>query len=306
MPRPTGRKQQWLSANVRLVLPSDAQLLRLTLTIPRQYLREHAEPKDFHIAGWAVMAGLLIASDPRARPRRRGLEVSVRLDRLASQIPADLLNPVSLDPSSLRTMMDKALLLGMSNDPESQRRGLRFLAAHFLANGFPPFRIVVNHADLARLHAGLQSHPLQFFVQLELMGVGLLARRAAAQPRGRQRRSARQATVVGFLACLAYELVQQGGPLVQAAQAQARVAGYGTRKAISKLELIEFLVERAVSKHFGWSLGQSPPDYREFSRTYLYPYRSRLADLPKKALAVPGLCERLLALDPTPPAKIRS
>ena len=304
MPRPTGRKQQWLSANLRLVLPSDAQPLKLTLAIPRRYLREHAELKDIR-AGWVVMAGLLIASDPRARPRRRGLEVSVRLDRLASQIPAELLNPVSLDPSSLRTVMDKALRLGMSNDPESQRRGLRFLAAHFFANGFPPFRIVVNHADLPRLHAGLQSQPLQFFLQLELMGVGRLVRRAAAQPRGRQRRRAWQTTAIGFLACLAYELVQQGGPLVQAVRAQAGDAGYGKRKAISTLELIQFLVERAISKR-GWSLGQSPPDYRQFSRTYLYPYRSRLGDLPKKALAVPGLCERLLALDPTPPAKIRS
>jgi hypothetical protein len=305
VPRPTGRKQQWLSANVGLVLPSDAQPLKLTLAIPRQYLQEHAESKGIH-AGWAVMAGLLIASDPRARPRKRGLEVSVRLDRLASQIPAELLNPVSLDPSSLRTVMDKALLLGMSDDPESQRRGLQFLAAHFFANGFPPFRIVMNHADLPRLHAVLQSHPRRFFVQLELKGVGPLVRQAAAQPRGRQRRSAGQATTIGFLACLAYEFVQQGGPLVQAVRAQARVAGYGKRKAISKLELIEFLVERAVSKNFKWSLGQSPPDYREFSRTYLYPYRSRFVDLAKKALAVPGLCERLLALDPTPPAKIRS
>jgi hypothetical protein len=102
--------------------------------------------------------------------------------------------------------------------------------------------------------------------------------------------------VVGFLACVAEQLILRGGPLSEVMGAHALAAGYRKGKELPKLELIQFLVERALSKGFGSSPSPNPPDHTDFARTYLYPYRGRLGDLPKRALDIPGLCEGLFGL----------
>jgi hypothetical protein len=297
MPRPLGRREGWLSQSVLLVLPDDPENLRLSISASRQILSELAAGSNASVkAGWAIAGGLLLASDPQARPRRRGAEVSLRLDRLPVQIRAQVSDPARIDEASLTTLIEKALVLGMSDDPDAQRKALRFFAAQFLVTGFPPFRIAVNYVDLVRLRVGLEKHPLQFVLQLVLMGTDPLLRFAPPQPRGPRTQTASRASLVGFLACLAEELILRGGPISEVMGAAALAAGYRQGKELPKLEFIQFLVERALSKTFGSSLGLNPPDHADFARTYLYPYHGRLGDLPKRALEIPGFCERLFGL----------
>lgn len=297
MPRPLRRREGWLSQSVLLVLPGDPKNLRLSISASRQALGGLAAGSNASVkAGWAIAGGLLLASNPQARPRRRGAEISLRLDRLPVQVRVQATDPARIDEASLTTLIDKALILGMSDDPEAQRKALRFFAAQFLVTGFPPFRIAVNFVDLVRLRVGLEKHPFQFVLQLALMGTGPLLSLAPPQPRGPRTQTAPRSSVVGFLACVAEQLILRGGPLSEMMGAHALAAGYHQGKELPKFELIQFLVERALSKGFGSSPVSNPPDPADFARTYLYPYRGRLGDLPKRALDIPGLCEGLFGL----------
>ena len=303
---PSSRRQaQWLSRTLQVILPSDPKLVRLTLEAPRQVFRHYMSPGAPGATAWMVAAALYLATRPSARPRRRGDLVSLRLDRLGAQIQvgAKVVPSPAVNPLFLQIRNQTALALGMSPSPRAQCRALRWFATHLLTFGFPPFRILVNHADLTRLRVGLEAHPLQFVLQVWLWGTGPLLRLAPPQPRGRQRRTAESAPLIGFLACVADELLGQRGSDLEKIKAMARQAGWLTE---ARLGLIHFLVERALPQLGVQTLDLAQTDHLQFARTYLYPYRGRLGDLPRRAATIPAIRRILMGPGGRSLAKIRT
>lgn len=234
-----------------------------------------------------------------ARPRQRRGVVSLRLDRLLSQLHVELVSPMYIEKPERLSLWRKALSFGWSTDVEGQGRVLRFFAAEALVGGFPPIRITVNYSDVGRLRAGIEAHPVQFCVQM-LAPVWALLAKSGRTPRGRQAKNSARRSLIGVLAAVADEFIRAGGPAVEAARTAATATGYVSRNGrLGRLQLVQFLVDLALQRRWGTSLGVSPADFGDFARTYLYRYRARLGNTARKVAANQLLIKAFFGFSPT-------
>jgi hypothetical protein len=118
-----------------------------------------------------------------------------------------------------------------------------------------------------------------------------LLRKAAPQARGRRPLSSADARLVKLLACVALEIIRAGGVRANRIRAAAVRAGYVDP---GELELVYFVVDRALPKHLGYDLSVLDTDYRSFAEHYLYPNRAKWAREVQALLGVPGAVERLI------------
>ena len=292
------RSRQWLSRSLRVFLPEQEHPVRLTLEADRRGLHAVAEGPGPLILPWAVAGALRVASHPSARLRRRGGVISLRLDRLKSQLQVQvnvtyLLSTVESQASLLHAMLE----FGYSPDLALQRKALGFFAKDLLVRSYPPVRIVFNATDLPRLSAGLLAHPLQFVLQVFVHGTSRLLKSAGKQPRGLSAQTASFTEIIRFLACLADELFSRNFEALQRVQALAHAAGYGDNAtAVTKLEAIYFLVAKVMNKTWGYDVEAVQEYDRDFARTYLYPYREQYRAAVSRCFDVPGIWQRLLGL----------
>jgi hypothetical protein len=225
---------------------------------------------------WAIAGALAVAAHPAAGLKQHAGEVSVRLDRLTRQISRALPRPEAWSPDHRDLFLHHALNLSKSGDPVVQRKVLGIFMTSTLATQYPPVRIVVNYEDLARIDTEIHVHPSLFAYQLLIFGTGLLFQQAPSPPGRYKRKITEHVSLVSFLVCLADALILRKDPLLSTATIEATEAGFsGTRKVLGRLQVIYFLVDRALSRKWGWSLKSIEADYRGLAQTYLYPHRGR-------------------------------
>lgn len=158
-------------------------------------------------------------------------------------------------------------------------------------------RIVANNDDLGRVAAGIETHPLQVVVQIFTLVSALLAK-SQRQPRGRKAKESLRFKLIATLASLADAFIRAGGPVVDTVRTAATAAGYvGKRGSLSHLQLVQFLVDRALQRNWNTSLGRDQTDYRDFARTYLYPQRPCLAGAVQSAAVNPILIQKFFGFE---------
>jgi hypothetical protein len=138
------RKTQWLSKTAQIVVSGSSEPVRVTIEGPRPFLAETKHPQGALILAWAIAGGLSSTAHPTSAVRRRGREVSIRLDRLPSQIRTRLTNELPLTTERRQDIWSKALELGTSDDLDAQKRALALFRAEPLAGIFPALRVVLT------------------------------------------------------------------------------------------------------------------------------------------------------------------
>ena len=296
---PPSRSRQWLSQSLRVFDPFDDTATRLTLGAPRAQLRAITHSNDATWLAWLVAATLTLVAQTPAHQRTRGSEISIRIETLRHQSPIELTGRGELDTETRASLIGAALQLGASADIANQRAALRFFQTDVLTGSCPILRITANRTELEGLGAAIHRNPLAFVIQLSVRGTGPLVNCAPPRPRGRSARGHELARIIAFLACLADEAIRTGDPRLPAALREVSRANDCSNPA--RLEIVYILVEHAMQRHFRLSLEEVQDDHVTFAQTYLYPHRyprryphrAELGNLARKALAVPGVFERL-------------
>lgn len=292
------RSRQWLSRALGVLLPGQEHPIRLTLAADRQGLRPLANEDGPLLLAWAIAGALQVAGRPAAKPRRHGQEISLRLDRLVSQVRV---RPPHAPPLSIESQLHhllRALKQGCAPDPALQRRALGYFTTDVEVRRYPPLRIAFNATDLPKLRDGIAAHPLQFVIQVLLGGTIQIIQKAGKQPRGPKARIAPMAAIIRLLACLADEVISHDAKMFRRIQVRAhQEAQYGSdARSVSKLQAIHFVVTRAVQQRWRFDVEAIQPYPEDFARTYLYPYKTEYAALVARCLEIPGVWQRLLAL----------
>lgn len=297
MRRRPRRARQWLSETQQLILPGDGRLVRITVEVlrPTFDVFHRAAPSD--ATAWAVTATLWMAGQGAVRQRHGRSEVSIRLDRVLSTLNVELVSKLQLDWQERLEVWRMFLSRGWSDDVAGQHQTLRWFAGEAIAGIFPAVRIVTNHDDLGRLATGIEAHPRQVVIQMFALVSTLLAK-SQRQPRGRKAKESLRFKLIATLASMADAFIRAGGPAVDTVRTAAIAAGYVPgRRGLSHLQLVQFLVDRALQRRWNTSLGREQTDSQDFAKTYLYPQRARLAGVAQKAAVNPILIQKFFGFE---------
>jgi len=247
------------------------------------------------LVAWGVAGAIAVAGHPRARPRRRGSRIVLRLDRLNAQLQLKVDNyPLAVESQALLALM--ALEQGCSPDRDLQSRALKYFANDALIRKYPSVRLTFKATQLASLAEFVAAEPLSFVLQVFLGALAPLFGLAGRQPRGPSAKAAAIHSILHFLACLADELLSRAPETFRKVQLMADAEpqhGMSAEAVGNKLDAIYFLVDRTVRSRFGYTVEL---DVRDFVRRYLYARSKRYREIARQTLDVPGYSKSVFGL----------